>query len=45
MVGDTLEVYVKATYNTEGFVERGDSVIQEETLKIIVHEKDALPYR
>ena len=45
MVGDTLEVYVKATYNTEGLVERGDSVVQKETLKIIVHEKDALPYR
>ena len=43
MVGDTLEVYVKATYNTEGLVERGDQVLQQETLKIIVN--DELPWR
>ena len=45
MIGDTLEIYVKATYNTEGFIERDNIRIQEETLKVIVHEKDALPYR
>ena len=45
MIGDTLEIYIKATYNTEGFIERDNIRIQEETLKIIVHEKDALPYR
>ena len=50
MVGDTLEVYVKATYNTEGVNEfipgvGGDKVTYNETLKIIVHEAGALPTR
>ena len=48
MIGDTLEIYVKATYNTEGIHEfvnevRGDKVTHYKTLKVIVH--DELPCR
>jgi len=39
MIGDTLEVYVKATFNTEGFEQFDNIRVNEHTLKIIVNDK------
>jgi hypothetical protein len=39
MVGDTLEVYVKATFNTDGLEYLDNISVKEHTLKIIVNDK------
>lgn len=39
MIGDTLEIYVKATFNTDGLDHLDNIKVNEHTLKIIVNDK------